>query len=78
MFVRLTFCKFLPEKINEARKIFTDEIIPTVRKQKGLVNIRLFEPVDKISDYISSVNGTLHKMQKCITTVGCTKSWSPS
>ena len=53
MFVRLTFCKFLPEKINEARKIFTQEIMPAVRKQKGLLNIRLFEPVDKISDYIS-------------------------
>jgi len=53
MFVRLTFCKFLPEKINEARKIFTQEIMPAVRKQKGLLNIRLFEPVDKISAYIS-------------------------
>lgn len=53
MFVRLTFCKFLPEKVNEARKIFTEEIMPTVRKQKGLLNIRLMEPVEKTGDYIS-------------------------
>ena len=53
MFVRLTFCKFLPEKINEARKIFTEEIMPTVRKQKGLLNIRFMEPTEKMGDYIS-------------------------
>ena len=53
MFVRLTFCKFLPDKINEARKIFNEEIIPTVRKQKGLLNIRFLEPTEKTGDYIS-------------------------
>ena len=37
MFVRLTFCKFLPDKINQARKIYTEEVIPAVRKQKGLL-----------------------------------------
>ena len=36
MFVRLTFCKFLPEKINEAKRIFTKEIMPAVRKQKRI------------------------------------------
>ena len=53
MFVRLTFCKFLPEKINEARRIFTDEIVPTVRKQKGLIDVRFLEPTTKAEDYIS-------------------------
>jgi quinol monooxygenase YgiN len=53
MFVRLTFCKFLPEKVNEARKIFISEIMPTVRKQKGVLNIRLLEPTEKAGDYIS-------------------------
>jgi quinol monooxygenase YgiN len=53
MFVRLTFCKFLPEKINEARKLYIEEIMPTVRKQKGLLNIRFLEPVTKTEDYIS-------------------------
>ena len=53
MFVRLTFCKFLPEKVKEARKVFTEEIIPTVRKQKGLLNIWFMEPTEKMDDYIS-------------------------
>ena len=74
MFVRLTFCKFLPEKINEARKIFTEEIMPTVRKQKGLVNIRLFEPVTKSATSFLLQNGQLQPMQKCITTVACTRN----
>ena len=53
MFVRLTFCKFLPEKLSEARKLYIEEIMPTVRKQKGLLNIRFLEPVNKTEDYIS-------------------------
>lgn len=53
MFVRLTFCKFLPQKVSEARKIFTEEIIPAVRKQKGLLDIRFLEPTDQTENYIS-------------------------
>ena len=53
MFVRLITCKFLPEKVKEARKIFTEEIVPTIRKQKGLIDIRFLEPTDKNGDYIS-------------------------
>lgn len=53
MFVRLTFCKFLPERINEARKVYNEEVIPAIRKQKGLLNIRFLEPTDKVGDYIS-------------------------
>jgi quinol monooxygenase YgiN len=53
MFVRLTFCKFLPERTNEARKIYNEEVIPAIRKQKGLLNIRFLEPTDKVGDYIS-------------------------
>jgi heme-degrading monooxygenase HmoA len=53
MFVRLTFCKFLPEKINEARKIYNEEIMPALRKQKGLLHVRFLEPTDKSGDYIS-------------------------
>ena|SRR5690242_19756270 len=53
MFVRLVSCKFLPEKINEARKIFTGEIIPTLRKQKGLIDVRFLEPTERTGDYLS-------------------------
>jgi len=43
----------LPEKTNEARRIFMEEIVPTVRKQKGLVDIRFLEPTSKSEDFIS-------------------------
>jgi quinol monooxygenase YgiN len=53
MFVRLTFCKFLPENTNQVRKIFVDEIVPTIRKQKGLIDVRFLEPTEKAEDFIS-------------------------
>ena len=53
MFVRLTFCKFLPDKIREARKMYNEEIVPVVRKQKGNTGIRLLEPTEKSNDFIS-------------------------
>ena len=53
MIVRLTYCKFIPERIAEAKKIYTADVIPVVKKQKGNVSIRLLEPANKTDDYIS-------------------------
>ena len=53
MFVRLTFIKFSPEALNEAKRIYKQEVIPAVRKQKGNVNIRLLEPTELSDDFIS-------------------------
>ncbi len=53
MVVRLTFCKFLPDKINEARKIYNEQVVPTVKKQKGNLRVFLLEPIDKADDFIS-------------------------
>ena len=53
MIVRLTYCKFLPDRIAEAKKIYNAEVVPTVKKQKGNVGVRLLEPADKTDDYIS-------------------------
>ena len=53
MYVRLTYLKFLPGKIDEAKKLYYDELAPVVRKQKGNIDCRLLEPVDKNDDYIS-------------------------
>lgn len=53
MIVRLTFCKFIPERIAEARKIYNDEIASVVKKQKGNIGCRLLEPASKTDDYIS-------------------------
>jgi quinol monooxygenase YgiN len=53
MFVRLSFCKFIPGKTREAKKIFQEEIVPAIRKQKGNIQVRLLEPTDKSEDFIA-------------------------
>lgn len=53
MFVRLVTCKFLPDKINEARKVFLNEIIPALQKQNGILHVRFLEPTEKTGDFIS-------------------------
>jgi len=53
MIVRLTFLNFLPEKAEEAKRTYNDEIVAVVKKQKGNLDCRLLEPVDKTDDYVS-------------------------
>lgn len=53
MYVRLTYLKFLPAKLDQAKKLYYDELAPVVRKQKGNIDCRMLEPVDKNDDYIS-------------------------
>jgi len=53
MFARLTFIDILPEHHEELRKIFNEEVIPVVRKQKGNIGIWLLEPTDMSTEYIS-------------------------
>ncbi len=53
MFVRLTFINFSPEEKDAVKRIFNEEIVPVLRKQKGLKNVRLLEPANSQDDYIS-------------------------
>ena len=53
MFVRLTYFGFKSEKLNELKKFYNEVAIPTVRQQKGNLDCKLLEPVDKKDDYIS-------------------------
>jgi heme-degrading monooxygenase HmoA len=53
MFVRLTYLGFLPGKIEEAKKIYYDELVPVVKQQKGNLDCTMLEPVDSTDDYIS-------------------------
>ena len=53
MYVRFTYLKFLPGKIDQAKKLYNDELAPVVRKQKGNIDCRILEPVDANDDYIS-------------------------
>ncbi|HEV8286410.1 MAG TPA: antibiotic biosynthesis monooxygenase family protein [Chitinophagaceae bacterium] len=53
MYVRLTYLNFLPGKAEEAKKIYNSELVPIVKQQKGNLDCRMLEPVDKADDYIS-------------------------
>ena len=53
MIVRITYLSFLPEKIDEAKKIYHNELAPVVKRQPGNFDCRLLEPVDISDDYIS-------------------------
>ena len=53
MIVRLTFLSFLPQNIVQAKKAFEEEIVPVVRRQRGNIDCRLLEPIEKTDDYIS-------------------------
>lgn len=53
MFVRLTYLNFLPGKMEEAKRIYDSELVPVVKKQKGNLDCRMLEPLEKTDDYIS-------------------------
>lgn len=53
MFVRLTFCKFSPETIKDAKNVYMKEIAPAIKQQKGNIAVHFLEPVDKAEDFIS-------------------------
>jgi heme-degrading monooxygenase HmoA len=53
MFARLTFIDILPDHQDDLKRIFNEEVIPVVKKQKGNIGIWLLEPTDMDSEYIS-------------------------
>jgi heme-degrading monooxygenase HmoA len=53
MIVRLTYLSFLPDNLVQAKTVYHDVVIPTVRNQKGNIDCRLLEPIDKNDEYIS-------------------------
>jgi heme-degrading monooxygenase HmoA len=53
MYVRLTHIHLFQERVEDVKKIFFEQIIPTVRQQPGCRDIMLLEPVDGMDNYIS-------------------------
>jgi heme-degrading monooxygenase HmoA len=53
MIVRLTFLSFLPQNLEQGKRIFFEQVVPVVRKQKGNIDCRLLEPIEKNDEYIS-------------------------
>jgi heme-degrading monooxygenase HmoA len=53
MWARLTFAKSQPGEMDAFRNIYNEEIVPTVKAQRGNVDIFGMEPVDEGEEYIS-------------------------
>jgi heme-degrading monooxygenase HmoA len=53
MYARLTYIDIFPEHRENLKRIFNEEIIPVVKKQKGNIGIWLLEPTDDSQEYIS-------------------------
>ncbi|MFC1857238.1 putative quinol monooxygenase [Thermodesulfobacteriota bacterium] len=53
MWVRLIVVMIQPDKMDDFRKIYNEEIIPTVKMQKGNVHIFLMESIDRKGEITS-------------------------
>ena len=53
MVVRLTSFKVSADNAEEAQKIYNQEVVPEVKKQKGNLDVRLLEPTDDSGEFIS-------------------------
>lgn len=53
MYVRLTYLNFLPDKVEEAKRIYNTQLVSIVRQQKGNLDCKMLEPVNQGDDYIS-------------------------
>jgi len=51
--VRLIEVKIQPDKLDDLRKIYNEQIVPTVKAQKGNIDIFLMESMDKEGEVIS-------------------------
>ena len=52
MVARLTHFNVSADQAEEVKKIYNQEVVPELKKQKGHVNVMLLEPVDS-SEFIS-------------------------
>ena len=53
MWIRLIEVKIQPDKQDEIRKIYNEEIVPTMKAQKGNVDVFLMESMDREGQVIS-------------------------
>ena len=53
MVVRLTFIKISSGQEEKARKVYREEIIPVVKKQKGNIDVMLLHPSKEGEEHVS-------------------------
>jgi heme-degrading monooxygenase HmoA len=52
MLDRLTFINIHPERVEDLRRIYNEEIVPVVKEQKGNISVWLLEPTSSAEDFI--------------------------
>jgi quinol monooxygenase YgiN len=53
MFARLTFINIKPERLEDVKKIYNEEVFPVIKQQKGNIGAWLLEPTINGDDFIS-------------------------
>jgi quinol monooxygenase YgiN len=53
MWIRLIEVNVQPGKLEEARKIYNEEIVPVVKRHKGNIDVYLMESLDRENQVIS-------------------------
>ena len=53
MYVRFTCLTFPPERLLEAKQVYSAEVAPAIRKQQGNREAILLEPEDETQEFIS-------------------------
>jgi len=53
MIARLTFISVPSADAEDLRRIYNDEIVPVIKRQKGNIGAWLLEPTDEKDDFIS-------------------------
>ena len=53
MFVRLTYFSLTPERVDEIKKVYHEEVAEVIRQQPGIKNVMLLEPVQHSDEFIS-------------------------
>jgi len=53
MIARLTSISIHPKDVDQVRKIYYDQLVPVIKKQRGNVGVWLLEPTNEKDDFIS-------------------------
>lgn len=53
MFVRLTYFSIPPERAEDLKKIYYDDVAPVIRQQMGIIDVMLMVPGHSDDEYIS-------------------------
>lgn len=53
MIARLTYFGLNPKDVDDLKRIYNEEVVPVIKKQKGFLGAWLLEPTNSMDQYIS-------------------------